>query len=408
MIPKTIHYCWFGGNELPDNLKRCINSWSVRFPDYDIKEWNEQIFDVNSHPFVKQAYESKKYAFVSDYVRIYALYNWGGIYLDTDVEVCKSMDDLLNKRAFLAIEPETFFIATCCMGFEKKHPFLDIMLRKYDKLVFDKTPNTIIFYNTIKEIYGNKFVGNNCFEFEDMTIFPSNFISLRRKYKDNYIIHYCSASWLSPYQQKKQKVILFMLRYSLFNNVCKNRVCLLLKNINKICVKVIFGISKCVVAVLNRFSPRFAMKLYVPILKLAGVKINGKPRFISTRIRFDEFPLIEIGDKSVVSERVVFLTHDYSCTNALRLIGFPLKSDISWHAPIVLGKNVFVGLGCILLPGTTIDDDVIVGAGAVVKGHLKSGYIYVGNPASPLKKTSDYANSIEKRIENENFIYDKS
>ena len=87
MIPKIVHYCWFGGKPLPEDAKKCIASWRKYLPDYEIKEWNESNFDVNSNRYVREAYESRKFAFVTDYVRLYALVMEGGIYMDTDVEV---------------------------------------------------------------------------------------------------------------------------------------------------------------------------------------------------------------------------------------------------------------------------------------------------------------------------------
>lgn len=92
-IPKKIHYCWFGKGEKPKIVKMCIESWREKLPEYEIKEWNEENFDISINNYVKQAYEAKKYAFVSDYVRLYALYIEGGIYMDTDVEVLKSLDE---------------------------------------------------------------------------------------------------------------------------------------------------------------------------------------------------------------------------------------------------------------------------------------------------------------------------
>ncbi|MBQ8047207.1 MAG: glycosyl transferase [Prevotella sp.] len=104
MIPKTIHYCWFGRNPLPRSAERCIASWRKFFPDYEIKEWNEDNFDVNIIPYTRQAYEAKKYAFVSDYARFWILYHYGGLYFDTDVEVIKPFDDILAKGAFMGVE----------------------------------------------------------------------------------------------------------------------------------------------------------------------------------------------------------------------------------------------------------------------------------------------------------------
>ena len=106
MIPKTIHYCWFGRNPLPKSAVKCINSWRKFFPDYEIKEWNEDNFDVNSIPYTAEAYQARKYAFVSDYARFWILYHYGGVYFDTDVEVIKPMDDIIERGPFMGIEVE--------------------------------------------------------------------------------------------------------------------------------------------------------------------------------------------------------------------------------------------------------------------------------------------------------------
>ena len=109
MIPKIIHYCWFGRNPLPESAVKCIDSWKKFFPDYEIKEWTEDNFDINIIPYTKEAYEAKKYAFVSDYARMWILYNHGGLYFDTDVEVIKPMDDIVERGPFMGIEVEAKF-----------------------------------------------------------------------------------------------------------------------------------------------------------------------------------------------------------------------------------------------------------------------------------------------------------
>lgn len=103
-IPKIIHYCWFGRNPLPESAVKCINSWRRFFPDYEIKEWNEDNFDVNCCDYVREAYKSRKYAFVSDYARFDILYREGGLYFDVDVEVINSFDDILEKGGFMGSE----------------------------------------------------------------------------------------------------------------------------------------------------------------------------------------------------------------------------------------------------------------------------------------------------------------
>lgn len=106
MIPRVIHYCWFGGNPLPEMAKKCIESWKKFLPDYEIKEWNESNFDVNIIPYTAEAYKAKKYAFVSDYARFWILYKYGGLYFDTDVQVIKNMDDIIVRGPFMGCERE--------------------------------------------------------------------------------------------------------------------------------------------------------------------------------------------------------------------------------------------------------------------------------------------------------------
>ena len=106
MLPKVIHYCWFGGNPLPELAKKCIASWKKYFPDYEIKEWNESNFDLNACAYVKEAYAAKKWAFVSDYARFWILYHHGGLYFDTDVEVVRSFDEILARGPLMGKEGE--------------------------------------------------------------------------------------------------------------------------------------------------------------------------------------------------------------------------------------------------------------------------------------------------------------
>ena len=104
MIPKKIHYCWFGGNPYPDDFKQYLESWKENCPNYEYIEWNEKTFDIKCNKYVEEAYTSKKWAFVTDYVRLWAIYNFGGIYMDTDVEVLKPLDSFLLNEAFSGFE----------------------------------------------------------------------------------------------------------------------------------------------------------------------------------------------------------------------------------------------------------------------------------------------------------------
>ena len=134
-IPKIIHYCWFGGNAKPDIVKKCIISWKNKLPDYEIIEWNENNFPINDFKFAKDAYDLKKWAFVSDYCRVWILYNYGGIYLDTDMEVLKSLDIFLEHRSFGGIEYNRQ-INMAIWGCHSKDIFMEQLLNIYNRLNF--------------------------------------------------------------------------------------------------------------------------------------------------------------------------------------------------------------------------------------------------------------------------------
>ncbi|MDR1679067.1 MAG: glycosyl transferase [Prevotellaceae bacterium] len=136
MIAKKIHYCWFGKKPFPKLVEKCLASWRKQLPDYELCLWNEENSPME-HPFVKSAYEAKKYAFVADYVRLWALYNHGGIYLDTDMYVVKSFDDLLNNTCFFAYhDAEAVYIEFCAVGVLKHNDTIKQLMQKYDGIHF--------------------------------------------------------------------------------------------------------------------------------------------------------------------------------------------------------------------------------------------------------------------------------
>ncbi|MBR6531892.1 MAG: glycosyl transferase [Clostridia bacterium] len=134
-MKKTIHYCWFGRGEKPKLVKKCIESWKKNLPDYRLIEWNEDNFDISKNRFVAEAYSDRNFAFVSDYVRAFVLYNYGGIYMDTDVEVLGNFDRFLDDKVFLGFE-EGNFVATCVMGVEKGHPLMKKYLDHYENMTY--------------------------------------------------------------------------------------------------------------------------------------------------------------------------------------------------------------------------------------------------------------------------------
>lgn len=134
MIPKTIHYCWFGRGELPELAKKCIASWEKHCPDFEIIQWNEDNFDVESKPYTRWCYEQKKYAFLSDYVRLSVIHRHGGVYFDTDVEVLRPLSKLMEYPAFFGFENEECINTGCGFGAEAGHPAVAAMLDQYDRL----------------------------------------------------------------------------------------------------------------------------------------------------------------------------------------------------------------------------------------------------------------------------------
>ena len=136
-IPKVIHYCWFGGNELSQKAVKCMESWKKYCPDWEIKEWNEQNYDVEKIPYIRDAYKEKKWAFVSDYVRLDVVWQYGGIYLDTDVELIKPLDFFLEEEVFFALEKKNLCINTGLgFGAVPENRILRQLMELYEKLSF--------------------------------------------------------------------------------------------------------------------------------------------------------------------------------------------------------------------------------------------------------------------------------
>lgn len=217
MIPKIIHYCWFGSKEMPKLAKKCLASWKKYCPDYEIKCWNESNFDINSNQYVKEAYENKKYAFVTDCVRLYALYNYGGIYMDTDVEVIKNMDAFLECKGFFGFESDDT-ISTAIIASEKKMPIFNELIEYYKNRnfvnkdgTFDTTPNTKV----ITKIFTNYGLNpnNKMQNVKDFTFYESEYFSpidcrtrVKKVTSNTCVIHWFSGSWLPLKEKVKLKI----------------------------------------------------------------------------------------------------------------------------------------------------------------------------------------------------------
>lgn len=220
-IPKKIHYCWFGGKPLPESAIKCINSWKKYCPDYEIIEWNENNFNIaEACDYVKEAYERKKYAFVSDYVRFEVIYKYGGFYFDTDVEIVKPIDDLLEKP-FFAIEINNGLcdIATGLgMGSEPGNPIYKVVIDKYTKSRFileDGSTNANTVVDTITSLFvelGFDQNSNAIQQIDGFTIFPVDYFcpmdytsgSINIT-ENTYSIHWYNMSWLSDKEKRWQQ-----------------------------------------------------------------------------------------------------------------------------------------------------------------------------------------------------------
>jgi len=235
MIPKAIHYCWFGKNEKPNEILNYIETWKLCCPDYEIREWNEDNFDIHSNRYVEQAYESKKWAFVTDYVRLYAIYNYGGIYMDTDVEVVRSFDEFLQYSGFTGFEIAEHPL-TGTMACEKGNPLIGKVLDSYRNRLFikedgsfDLTTNIIPFRDVCYE-YGYK-MNNQLQIIDNFAIYPSDFFCAynfeKKEFemtKNTCTVHHFAGSWI-PKSQKLRRSI----RKILGNNISNKLVSLLKK-----------------------------------------------------------------------------------------------------------------------------------------------------------------------------------
>lgn len=208
MIPKKIHYCWFGKGEKPKLALKCIDSWHKFCPDYEIVEWNEDTFDVNKYPYAKYCYENKKFAFLSDFVRLNVVYEYGGIYFDTDVELVKGIDTLLQYDAFFGFESEQFVNTGLGFGAIKNHIIIKRMIEMYENFKSNergefpivKCPelNTKALLTFGLELNGERqnIAGAEVFPVEFMNPYDDPTGRLNST-KNTISIHWYSKSWMS-------------------------------------------------------------------------------------------------------------------------------------------------------------------------------------------------------------------
>lgn len=218
-IPKVINYCWFGGNAFDDKIKKCILSWKRKAPNYKIVQWNETNFDINTAPlFVQKAYEAKKWAFVTDFVRLKVIYDNGGIYLDTDVELLKNLDVLVDKYAgFMGFEDAKQVATGLGFGALPRNPIIYEMLEEYKKIDFDESNLGNISCPVIntKVLKRHGLVTNNKKQkINDIVILPTEYLCPQNMFtgktnitNNTVSIHHYDASWMNKKDRLKMNFI---------------------------------------------------------------------------------------------------------------------------------------------------------------------------------------------------------
>ena len=217
MIPKTIHYCWFGKNRKPYRIRKCIKSWSKHCPQFEIVEWTEDNYDLSLTPqYVQDAYKEKKWAFVADYVRLDVLTKYGGIYLDTDIELLDSLEPFLKNKSFSGTE-DGKYVSAGIMGCEKADPLFCEFKDYYKTLSFyneDGTVNitTIVVMLTNLCIEKGYVPENKLQNINGFVIYPSDYFyplsvedAIMRRTANTVAIHWFAGSWVSKEKKKKRK-----------------------------------------------------------------------------------------------------------------------------------------------------------------------------------------------------------
>ena len=211
MIPKIIHYCWFSGDPYPDLVKRCLRSWKRILPDYKLRLWDAKSFDFDSVPYVKEGMAAKRWAVASDYIRLYALYYEGGIYLDSDVEVFKSFDSFLKNSFFTGTEPyivenKIYYDLECAiMGSEKGHPFLKEAIDYYNTIHYTTENHLTICHAHVPILEKQDYTTENqLYNLSNgVTVYPMDHIHDKYSFYDQSAIHWCQGSWLD-YPEKSR------------------------------------------------------------------------------------------------------------------------------------------------------------------------------------------------------------
>lgn len=218
MIPKVIHYCWFGGKPIPEKDKKCIESWKKFCPDFEIKEWNENNYDIEKNKYMSDAYKEKKWGFVPDYARFDIIYNEGGFYLDTDVELIKPLEELRENEAYMGFESKRWINGGIGFGANARNKLIKELRDMYENINFYNEDGSLNIKPSpyyITEFLEKKGLQcNNKMQLIDtMKIYPTEYFAAKdyitgkvTKTKNSISIHQYNASWQSPKSKFKLKV----------------------------------------------------------------------------------------------------------------------------------------------------------------------------------------------------------
>ena len=389
-IPRKIHYIWFGKGPKSELILKCIESWKKFLPDWEFIEWNESNYDITKSPYIKEAYESKKYAFAADYARFDILYKYGGIYFDTDVELLKPIpEEFLNYAGFTGVEGNKKIAPGLVFAAQPQNKILKEIKDFYDRehFILDNKMNmhTVVEYTTaIFREHG--FIENGKMQYIDnFVIFPVEYFCAYdfdiREFNitDKTIsIHHYTFAWGNMYKKTLIKLKMVLKKIVGINNY---------KKILKIKRK-FFGIrgEKNVKKIMDKLRGEPNLDK----LKKIGLKVGenftyGRYCFFDPSHCF----LISIANNLTFSTRLHLLAHDASTK---KIIGYAKIGLVK------IKDNAFIGANVTILPGVTIGENSIVGAGSVVSKSIPDNVVACGNPVKVICSIDEYKLKFETNV----------
>lgn len=298
MIPKIIHFCWLSNDNYPEKIQKCIDSWKKYLPDYELVHWNFERFPRGTSKWVDQAFDSHKYAFAADYLRLYALYHYGGIYLDSDVEVLKTFDDLLDLPYFIGKEPSPTGVEAAIIGAEKGNQLIKDMLDSYDGKNFlqpdggyDVYPLPYKFRACIESQYTYHPIESKkefVFDEDVVNIFPVDFFSPKNfntleihLTQRTYCIHHFTGSWMKNTYKETAEVWKVKVRRGILKGLNRKSNLMLISNSN---IDTMYDIS-------------FSVEKHSPVFT-ARMSTMDFLNFLSLRSRWKDLRLIQMKRRS--------------------------------------------------------------------------------------------------------------